>query len=186
MNLLFRCSPNFILAIVFCIFTSFSAASDRIIDSPNFILILLDDYGWSSLSETMDKNYPDAKSDFYQTPNMNKILERGIRFSNGYASSPVCSPTRYSIQFGKDPASLGRTRGLGPNNVDHDQVGIPQILKGADSNYLTAHFGKWHIDADPSRYGYDEHHGESGNRAGGFDTGKNNRQWVGYAADDPK
>lgn len=186
MNLLFRCSPNIILAIVFCIFTSFSAASDRIIDSPNFILILLDDYGWSSLSETMDKNYPDAKSDFYQTPNMNKILERGIRFSNGYASSPVCSPTRYSIQFGKDPASLGRTRGLGPNNVDHDRVGIPQILKGADSNYVTAHFGKWHIDADPSRYGYDEHHGESGNRAGGFDTGKNNRQWVGYAADDPK
>ena len=170
-NLLFRSIPSVIVAIFLSTFMPFSYASEKLNGSPNFILILLDDYGWSSLSKTMDKNYPDAKSDFYQTPNMNKILERGIRFSNGYASSPVCSPTRYSIQFGRDPASLGRTRGLGPNNVDHDQVGIPQILKGTDSNYVSAHFGKWHIDADPSRYGYDEHHGESGNRSGGFDTG---------------
>jgi len=134
----------------------------------------------------MDNRFPNAKSDYYETPNINKILNRGIRFSNGYASSPVCSPTRYSIQFGKDPASLGRTRGLGPNRVDHDQVGIAQVLKAVNKNYQTAHFGKWHIDADPSQYGYDYHDGQTGNKEGGFDNSKNNRQWVGYASKDPK
>ena len=163
-----------------------SLADENQVTSPNFIVIVLDDFGWSSLSISMDNRFPNAKSDYYETPNINKILNRGIRFSNGYASSPVCSPTRYSIQFGKDPASLGRTRGLGPNRVDHDQVGIAQVLKAVNKNYQTAHFGKWHIDADPSQYGYDYHDGQTGNKEGGFDNSKNNRQWVGYASKDPK
>ena len=102
-------------ALIISISASQSLADENQVTSPNFIVIVLDDFGWSSLSISMDNRFPNAKSDYYETPNMNKILNRGIRFSNGYASSPVCSPTRYSIQFGKDPASLGRTRGLGPN-----------------------------------------------------------------------
>jgi arylsulfatase A-like enzyme len=154
--------------------------------SPNFIVILLDDFGWSSMSQSMDKNRPEAKSDYYRTPNIDNLINRGMRFSNGYASSPVCSPTRYSIQFGKSPASLRRTRGLGKNEVDHSQIAIPQVLKAIDSEYRTAHIGKWHIDADPRRYEYDVHDGQTGNKTAGFDNNDRSRQWSGYSEDDPK
>ena len=151
---------------------------------PNFIVILADDLGWSSLSVPMDKNYPNAVSDYHKTPNINAIIEGGLRFSSGYAAAPVCSPTRYSIQFGKSPARLKRTRGLGKNHADHNQVGIPQVLKSIHESYRTAHIGKWHIDKDPSAYGYDVHDGITKNKAGGFINNKT--QWHGYADKDPK
>ena len=154
--------------------------------SPNFILVLTDDQGWSSLSAPMDKSLPAAKSDFHQTPNMDALLERGMRFSHGYAASPVCSPTRYSVQFGKSPARLHYTRVLGDNGADHNQVGIPQLLKAANSDYRCAHFGKWHISADPKRYGYDAHDGRTTNKQGGFTMRNHEREWGGYAEEDPK
>jgi hypothetical protein len=98
-------------------------------EAPNFILVLTDDQGWTSLSAAMDLRRPSSKSDYHKTPNMDALLERGMRFSNGYAAAPVCSPTRYSIQFGKSPARLNFTRVLGRNGADHNQVGIPQVLK---------------------------------------------------------
>ena len=152
--------------------------------SPNFILIVADDFGWSSMSTTMDNTKPLAKSDFYTTPNIGSLVNGGLRFSNGYAAAPVCSPTRYSIQFGKTPARLHRTRGMGKNHVDHNQVGIPQVLKSIDKNYRAAHIGKWHIDEDPARYGYDVHDGISKNKEGGFVNDRS--QWKGYAEEDPK
>ena len=159
--------------------------SQTLVAAPNFILVLTDDHGWSSFSSPMDKNLPNAKSDYYQTPNMDALLKKGMRFTNGYAAAPVCSPTRYSIQFGKTPARLKRTRVQGKNRSDHNQVAIPQVLKAIDPRYRAAHIGKWHIDADPERYGYDQHDGVTKNREGGFDNNRQ-RQWGGYAEDDPK
>ena len=154
--------------------------------SYNFILVLTDDQGWSSLSAPMDKSLPEAKSDFHYTPNIDALLERGMRFSHGYASAPVCSPTRYSVQFGKSPARLRYTRVLGDNGADHNQVSIPQLLKAVDPDYRCAHFGKWHISADPERYGYDAHDGRTTNKEGGFTMRDHDREWGGYVEEDPK
>ena len=161
-------------------------ASCGAVEKPNFIIILTDDHGWSSLSSSMDLHRPEAKSDYHQTPNMDALLDKGMRFSNGYAASPVCSPTRYSIQFGKSPARLHRTRVLGGNKADHNQMGIPNLLKSVHPEYRCAHFGKWHIDEDPGRYGYDEHDGRTANKEGGFSHSDHQRQWGGYAEADPK
>ena len=161
-----------------------SSVVKETIKSPNFIVILADDLGWSSLSASMDKNYPNAKSDYHKTPNIDAIVEGGMRFSSGYAAAPVCSPTRYSIQFGKSPARLKRTRVLGKSHVDHNQIGIPQVLKSIDKSYRAAHIGKWHIDKDPSAYGYDVHDGMTKNKEGDFDN--NQTQWHGYSDEDPK
>ncbi|MAI77774.1 MAG: sulfatase [Deltaproteobacteria bacterium] len=152
--------------------------------SPNFILILTDDLGWTSLSSSMDKNRPEAMSDFYQTPHIDQLVDRGMRFSNAYAAAPVCSPTRYSIQFGKTPARILRTRSDKPNRVDHSQKSIAHVLKSIDPNYTTAHLGKWHIDHDPGELGYDEHDGLTNNGTGGFVN--DNRQWTGSEDKDPK
>ena len=172
--------------IYFMLATTFLVVSQWSIAAPNFILVLTDDHGWSSFSAPMDKTRPEAKSDYYQTPNMDALLGMGMRFTNGYAAAPVCSPTRYSIQFGKTPARLHRTRVQGKNRADHNQIAIPQVLKAIDPSYRAAHIGKWHIDADPDRYGYDRHDGVTKNKEGAFDNNDRLRQWGGYAEDDPK
>ena len=155
-------------------------------ESPNFILILTDDQGWTSLSSAIDPNFPKAKSDFHITPNMDSLLKMGVSFTNGYAASPVCAPSRYSIQFGKTAARLKRTIARGPNYADHNQVGLAQYLKLINPDYLCAHFGKWHIDADPGRYGYDVHDGITKNKEGNFNYDNHSLQWNGYSEEDPK
>ena len=153
--------------------------------SPNFILVLTDDQGWSSMSSPMDKDAEESQSDFHYTPSLDLISASGVRFSNAYAAAPVCSPTRYSIQFGKSPARLRHTRVRGPNWVNHDQLAIPQLLKLANPNYRSAHFGKWHIDAEPAQLGYDVSDGKTGNKEGGY-VEDQKEQWRGYEKDDPK
>lgn len=151
---------------------------------PNFIVILADDLGWSSLSTSLDGARPDARSDFHETPNIDALVQGGMRFSSAYAGAPVCSPTRYSIQFGKTPARLRRTRSEKKNLVDHDQTSVAQLLKAIDPLYRTAHLGKWHIDMDPAALGYDVHDGVTNNRTGGFVNDAT--QWHGSVDPDPK
>ena len=154
--------------------------------SPNFIFILTDDQGWTSLSSAIDPDFPKAKSDFHITPNMDALLKMGVSFTNGYAAAPVCAPSRYCIQFGKTAARIKRTIARGPNYANHDQVGLAQYLKLINPNYLCAHLGKWHIDADPARYGYDLHDGITKNKEGNFHNNNHNLQWNGYCEEDPK
>ena len=86
-----------------------------------------------------------SKSDYQQTPNVENLANRGMRFSSAYASAPVCSPSRYSIQFGQTPARLKMIRvGMNTNHIQHETSHtIPKLLKTINSNYKTAHFGKW-------------------------------------------
>ena len=67
--------------------------------SPNFILILADDQGWNGTSVKMIEKNEQSKSDYYETPNIERIASNGMVFSNSYAIAPVCAPSRYIIQF---------------------------------------------------------------------------------------
>lgn len=67
----------------------------------NFVLILVDDLGWMDLSC--------QGSDYYKTPNVDRIADEGIRFTNGYAACAVCSPTRAAVQTGRYPGRVGVT-----------------------------------------------------------------------------
>ena len=101
------------------------------ITSPNFILILADDQGWNGTSVKMMHNDLGSKSDYYETPNLELLAQSGIRFSDAYASAPVCAPSRYSIQFGKTPARLSLIRvGMNTDHIDHEGfISIPKALK---------------------------------------------------------
>ncbi len=156
--------------------------------SPNFILILTDDQGWNGTSVQMMDTEPQSRSDYHETPNLETLAERGMRFSSAYASAPVCSPSRYSIQFGQTPARLQMIRvGMNTDHINHQRpISIPKLLKKINSNYTAAHFGKWGIDAHPSELGYDESDGITGNKDGGFDYKNNQRQWRNNISEDPK
>src|SRR5690606_11856713 len=72
--------------------------------SPNIIFILTDDQGWTHTSHRADPNIAESKSDYYETPNMDKLAESGILFTEGYAPNPICSLSRNSIIFGQNAA----------------------------------------------------------------------------------
>ena len=134
---------------------------------PNIIFILADDQGWTGLSTQMDPNVPGSKSDYYQTPNLDRLAREGMRFSQGYAPAPVCSPTRHSIQFGISPAKTRVTH----NNPQYKQwceprLALANLIKQANPRYATAHFGKWHVSATPKACGYDVSDGPTGNNDG--------------------
>ena len=153
--------------------------------SPNFVLILADDQGWPGTSVRMQSELPHSRSDFFQTPNLERLAQRGMRFSDGYAAAPVCTPSRYAIQFGLTPARIGITRvGDDTSHFDHTRLTIPKLLKSVNPNYAAAHLGKWHMGGDPALQGYDESDGKTTNAAGGYAGGP--QQWQVQTAADPK
>ena len=160
------------------------------VQSPNFIFILTDDHGWTNLSTSMDTKFSEAKSDYFETPNISRLAASGMRFSRGYAPAAVCSPTRRSIQFGQTPARQGDAGFREKYHPDHhpDRLTIPRILKAANPNYKTAHYGKWDLRAGifPEDLGYDESDGDTGNSNGNVMSDGDDKWRDYFINNDPK
>ena len=163
--------------------------------SPNFIVILVDDQGWSGTSVQMKKGDAFSMSDYHHTPNLEKLAAKGMRFSQAYSSSPVCAPSRYSLQFGKSAARLNMIRvQMNTDHIDHTtKMTIPKILKKVNPKYITAHYGKWGMGignskmgidfgVHPSVLGYDYSDGKTANKDGGFQP----PEWKFSTSSDPK
>jgi arylsulfatase A-like enzyme len=127
---------------------------------PNIILILMDDLGWKDLSC--------YGSSFYETPNLDQLAARSVRFTDAYAACPVCSPTRASIMSGKYPARVGVTNFIGGHTqgrlVDAPYVRQLPLAEASlatalrEGGYATWHVGKWHLggrDYWPDRHGFE-------------------------------
>ena len=117
-------------------------------DAPNFIIIYMDDLGWHQTSVRMMESEPMSKHSFYETPNVERLAEMGMRFSNGYAPTATCTGSRVSIQFGQTSA---RTQYRYVFDVYHEkqrpegyagQYSLADAVKTAGKNYVAAHFGK--------------------------------------------
>ncbi len=135
--------------------------------SPNFVVILTDDQSWVGSSLQMLPDDPHSKSDYYQTPNIERLAAMGTRFSQGYAPAASCSPTRRSLLIGQNPARhiYNTDRGNWTKKY-REQLSIPGMLKEANPNYRSAHFGKWDMRFDmvtPEEMGYDISDGYTGN-----------------------
>ena len=117
----------------------------------NFVFILIDDMGW--------RDATCYGSSFYETPNIDRLAREGMLFTDAYAASPVCSPTRASILTGKYPARLKITNWIGGNQegklkpaiylpfLPREEVTIAEALKQA--GYATGFIGKWHLGYQP-------------------------------------
>jgi arylsulfatase A-like enzyme len=156
---------------------------------PNFVFILTDDQGWTCVSEAMDDRYPQSKSDYYETPNIDKLGDEGMRFTNGYAPDGLCTPSRRSIQFGQTDIHTGNVRFAERYNPHTKKwLTIPLLLKSIDPAYRTAHYGKWDLRAGffPEDLGYDESDGNTGNSNGDVMTDKRTKFTATYINNDPK
>lgn len=135
---------------------------------PNILLILTDDHGWSQLSAQMDPRLPESMSSYLETPNMNRIMNEGMRFTSGYSPAPLCTPTRRSILCGTSAARSGTE--FKSAWVPADHLTIPKALKRANAEYRCGHFGKWgeQMISTPEECGYDASDGMTGNGTGGM------------------
>lgn len=152
-----------------------SPVTDEARTRPNVILILADDLGWR------DTGF--AGSSFYQTPHLDSLASSGLRFTQAYAASPLCSPTRASILTGRTPGRLRFTAPAGHlpevvldptvpdaaspsmratipescSRLDFKYLTLGQSLKRA--GYATGFMGKWHLGSAPylpENFGFDE------------------------------
>ena len=138
---------------------------------PNFIVILTDDQSWVGSSALIDPQNAQTKSDYFQTPNIERLMAMGMRFTQGYAPAPFCCPTRRSLQVGQTPARhlYQKDQDAWPSQY-RKQLNIPRMLQAADPRYQTAHFGKWDHRFDeitPEDQGYDVSDGYTSNGTGG-------------------
>ena len=136
----------------------------------NVVFFLIDDLGWRDLGC--------YGSDYYQTPNIDRLAKEGVRFTDAYSACTVCSPTRAAIMTGKYPARLLLTQWLPSgrwsrtghkmkegryiSNLPLEEVTIAEVLRG--HGYKTAFMGKWHLGTET--YYYPEHQGFDVNVAG--------------------
>ena len=144
---------------------------------PNIVLVLVDDLGWQDVSVPMG-SHPTAGNERYRTPWLERLAKEGIVFSDAYAASPVCTPTRVSILTGRHPARTNVTYWtLHPDrdtSSPHERLHppawrtegwsepegtLPSLL--SEAGYRTIHVGKAHFGAigtpgaDPTKLGFD-------------------------------
>ena len=132
---------------------------------PNVVFFLADDLGWRDTSL--------YGSRFYETPNVDALAKRGMRFTQAYAANPLCSPTRASLMTGLFPARIGITAPVchlpreamketlqpkappwqkalicqSATRLAQGYFTLAEALKAA--GYATGHFGKWHLGPEP-------------------------------------
>ncbi|MEZ5433963.1 MAG: sulfatase [Verrucomicrobiales bacterium] len=132
----------------------------------NVVLILADDLGWADTTLY-------GHTRLYQTPNLERLAQRGMTFTRAYSASPLCSPTRSAILTGLSPARTGITtpnchlpqvvlqatpgRSAPPGKKEIAPIPVTRLkteyrtlaeaLK--DAGYATGHFGKWHLGPEP-------------------------------------
>lgn len=143
-------------------------ADDAPKPKPNIVFIYADDLGWGDISCHGAENW-------IKTPTIDRLASEGIDFAQFNVLSPVCSPSRVASMTGRFPSRYGinnvfNSQTLGPKKtgtmpdwLDPKAPMLPRFLKA--SGYYTAHFGKWHMGAEPrlapdapemSAYGIDE------------------------------
>ena len=135
-----------LFALLLCSLFSCNTSIDE--KKPNIIVIYADDLGYGDVS-----SYGVGT---LETPNIDKIANNGVRFTNGYASSATCSPSRYALLTGTYPWRNKRAKILTGANliIDTLEMTIPKMLK--TKGYETGIVGKWHLGLGNTKIDYNK------------------------------
>ncbi|CAA6676309.1 MULTISPECIES: sulfatase [unclassified Lentimonas] len=167
-----------------------SSITAQAVSKPNVIIFYVDDLGW----QDVQLNDVDAPCP-YETPNIIKLAESGMNFTQGYSPAPSCSPSRAGIITGQHPAKIGMTHvhlgAMTPARKSESLI-APYLQDPLDLNlltladamaangYRTGHSGKWHVGLNAASYGFEVVNQERGPHRGMDDRTK------GFATADDK
>lgn len=161
-----KLSYNFFLYLLFVlVFVSCKNSSNKTkqlkLTQPNIVLILADDLGYGDLSCYGSKRI--------NTPNLDKMAGEGLKFTQFYAGSAVCTPTRVSILTGQYPLRFNVSAHFNDRQMflDNDVLTIPKVLK--KEGYTSMHIGKWHLGGLNESHVLDRNNSMPGPLQHGFD-----------------
>lgn len=124
--------------------------------NPNVVFIYMDDMGYSDIGCYGQKKW--------QTPNIDRLSQEGIRFTDAYSASPVSSPSRAGLLTGRYPVRMGIQGVFYPDSytgIPQDELLLSEVLKS--TGYATGIIGKWHLGSReeflPLQNGFDEYFG---------------------------
>ncbi len=133
------------LFIAFLLLIALSGCSKRD-ERPNMIVVLIDDMRWDE--------YGAAGHNYLQTPNIDRLAKEGVSFTNAFATTPLCSPSRACFLTGQYAHHNGIVDNTARDKQSHELMTFPQVLD--QGGYETAFMGKWHMGNDDSpRKGFD-------------------------------
>jgi arylsulfatase A len=133
---------------------------------PNFLFILADDQSWAGLSVEMIAGKEFSKGKNFNTPNTEKLAERGMIFSQAYAAHPKCECSRAAILAGRTTTTLNAPTKVSINWSMPLTDSLANSLKRANPLYRAAHLGKWQWPMKPAELGYDQSDGITQNQTG--------------------
>ena len=154
-----------VLRLICCVLLAtacLAAGAEQPAARPNIVFVLADDMGWTDLGC--------CGSQYYETPNIDRLAAQGMRFTDAYSACTVCSPSRASVMTGQYPARLHITDWIAGHKRPFAKLSVPdwtmqlspeipnvaRVLKSA--GYATASIGKWHLGPEacwPDRQGFD-------------------------------
>lgn len=154
-------------ALIVVVFTAAAAWAEASRErGPNVVIIVADDLGYADVG-------CQGQSRDVRTPNIDSIAKAGVRFTNGYVSCPVCSPTRAGLMTGRYQQRFGFEQNPLEKEIDRfglplDEITLPAQMKKA--GYVTGMVGKWHLgdrpEFRPPKRGFDEFFGFVGGAHG--------------------
>jgi arylsulfatase A-like enzyme len=124
--------PLLTFGICLLLLTCFKPVQAQTDGRPNVVFFLVDDLGWTDLGS--------FGSNFYETPNIDRLAKSGIKFTQAYTASPVCSPSRASIMTGKYPSKIYNTDWFGapqPTEIQNQtaETGLLRTQSGIGRNH---------------------------------------------------
>ena len=153
-----RCNNIILLTLLICALFSCNSNKLESDKKPNIIIIYTDDLGYGDVSA--------YKKGTLNTPNIDKLANEGIRFTNGYSSSATCSPSRYALLTGIYPWRNKKAKIItgGSLIIDSNEVTIPKLLK--QNKYQTGIVGKWHLGLGLNKIDYNSEISPGPNQSG--------------------
>lgn len=139
-----------LMSLAGCFVDSPSVTAD---ERPNFLFIYADDHRYDALSVVQTEQGERGRFPWFETPNMDRIAKEGIRFRNAFVVSSLCAPSRAAFLTGRYNHLNGIASNFRPFPLD--SVTHATILR--QNGYKTGYIGKWHMDSQRERPGFDYH-----------------------------
>ena len=129
-----------------------AAAPLRAADRPNFVFIFADDQRYDAMSVVQREQGDKGRFPWFKTPNMDRLAAEGVRFRNAFVVNSLCSPSRACFLTGKYSHANGVCNNQHPARRP---AGHPRSTLLRAAGYSTGYVGKWHMDSQAARPGFD-------------------------------